>query len=882
MEVLPKSGHDSTLTCRSHRHPIEAFVDWFAKMATCSLQTIYKPLDQATREIRLAIIKPGAHDDRLRCELQTYPLQDQPDYLALSYTWGNPEKTHIMIINNIPIKVAKNLYEAFLRIRKIEKSVTIWADALCINQDCKLEKQHQVAMMADIYRGAREVVIWLGHPPGRHKFSSPEAERNLAQMGIEALSKIELLNPIHVPLTAVLQEHPNEQGSVSSLHSTSLALRPSRTEILQGSSNADETRERREQTIGNIIQHGLLSSGVRHLMSIEDTSQLLTTIKHWLVNQYFNQWLNQNGHLKDNFSIHTWNTDPGFQEWIQSIARYISKVHAHEDCILEHSIRPKNSKVRMDWSAEFCQSHISEFFEGAYEKAELEWDYDVIGAFTILSLLATGVHLHQFPFFVRSTTANPPWSSSVFWIHCVEALRSMLEVAYWNRTWIVQEVVLAQSTRFMYGRHSAPLQLVMQALERYKIHAKYCCRQYGQSCNNLVVKAWTSTVKGALGKVEELISISETVSAKQSELADFLSPQFSRRKVSNSVDRIYGVLGMICKGKGSSIVPDYHRSPVEVFTLATLAAIEDKGDLDILHEMEPTHARLEHPSWVFDWSKNTYEGSDDMDDRRMLRRFLNATDGRRAVYRNHKGALLEVESLYVDTVEEALDPLLYDTEQWDKCFVVKKWHEAAVARHIEIKRFWIPLFDGVFIDWQKGELNAVTAKDIPDLEQWMSWLNRALLSKAKRSPIDFNPLHDAHDFEHMLVMARVNKDIKPSRQLFFTTTGLLGVGYIGNGPIIRKGDEIHIVMGCRMPLLLRRDEATANCTPNIIDPSYRSQECGTKSGVGKVLPNSAPQQQEMPRHADYFRILCSCYIDGLMSGERVRDATVKGSAIFLV
>lgn len=39
---------------------------------------------------------------------------------------------------------------------------TIWADAVCINQDDILERNKQVTRMADIYRLAHRVVVWLG------------------------------------------------------------------------------------------------------------------------------------------------------------------------------------------------------------------------------------------------------------------------------------------------------------------------------------------------------------------------------------------------------------------------------------------------------------------------------------------------------------------------------------------------------------------------------------------------------------------------------------------------------------------------------------------------------------------------------------------------
>lgn len=42
------------------------------------------------------------------------------------------------------------------------KSRYLWIDAICINQDDIAEKNSQVAMMAEIYKKATRVNIWLG------------------------------------------------------------------------------------------------------------------------------------------------------------------------------------------------------------------------------------------------------------------------------------------------------------------------------------------------------------------------------------------------------------------------------------------------------------------------------------------------------------------------------------------------------------------------------------------------------------------------------------------------------------------------------------------------------------------------------------------------
>ncbi|KAF7676644.1 hypothetical protein GT037_004856 [Alternaria burnsii] len=129
------------------------------------------------------------------CDLITTKLSDAPPFRALSYTWGNPAITTPILLNNRFHPVTSNLgaaleqlpayhssiryihndYVAWAernkpgslseRTKRFEPDIGLfWIDALCINQSDLDEKSHQIPVMVDIYREAREVVMWLGKP----------------------------------------------------------------------------------------------------------------------------------------------------------------------------------------------------------------------------------------------------------------------------------------------------------------------------------------------------------------------------------------------------------------------------------------------------------------------------------------------------------------------------------------------------------------------------------------------------------------------------------------------------------------------------------------------------------------------------------------------
>jgi len=60
------------------------------------------------------------------------------------------------------VEATQNLAAALVDLRYPAEPRVLWIDAICINQKDKSERSSQVARMADIYRLADRVVVWLG------------------------------------------------------------------------------------------------------------------------------------------------------------------------------------------------------------------------------------------------------------------------------------------------------------------------------------------------------------------------------------------------------------------------------------------------------------------------------------------------------------------------------------------------------------------------------------------------------------------------------------------------------------------------------------------------------------------------------------------------
>jgi hypothetical protein len=145
-------------------------------MATSHLlcTSVYQPLhfESISRPIRLLRINPKAESDTFwdppRCELLTVDLETAPDYVALSYTWGDLQgDKQAVYINGETCEATENLY-SFLCYFRVDSEnqnghTYLWIDQLCINQKDVEERSRTVRFMADIYSRATFVVSWLGH-----------------------------------------------------------------------------------------------------------------------------------------------------------------------------------------------------------------------------------------------------------------------------------------------------------------------------------------------------------------------------------------------------------------------------------------------------------------------------------------------------------------------------------------------------------------------------------------------------------------------------------------------------------------------------------------------------------------------------------------------
>jgi hypothetical protein len=124
---------------------------------------VYTPLDPTQKEIRLLHLVPALnHDDPLVCSFSLASFDEDVDYEALSYAWGDVTPVMPVILEGKEVLITKNLHSALCHLRYLDQQRILWPDALCINQSDLRERTHQVSLMSSIYSRASSVLVWLG------------------------------------------------------------------------------------------------------------------------------------------------------------------------------------------------------------------------------------------------------------------------------------------------------------------------------------------------------------------------------------------------------------------------------------------------------------------------------------------------------------------------------------------------------------------------------------------------------------------------------------------------------------------------------------------------------------------------------------------------
>ncbi|KAF4627513.1 hypothetical protein G7Y89_g10645 [Cudoniella acicularis] len=146
---------------------------WIVILSIPHERYAYRRLDQNGGTIRLLRVTRCRKDfnnrEQFRLDLVEVPLNNPGfKYLAVSYTWG----IGTMAAKSIPVQCGENqrldvsptVFCIFKTVLQPGRTLHLWIDALCIDQNNNEEKRRQVGLMRKVYKNAFQVLICLGQP----------------------------------------------------------------------------------------------------------------------------------------------------------------------------------------------------------------------------------------------------------------------------------------------------------------------------------------------------------------------------------------------------------------------------------------------------------------------------------------------------------------------------------------------------------------------------------------------------------------------------------------------------------------------------------------------------------------------------------------------
>ncbi|KAH8646102.1 heterokaryon incompatibility protein-domain-containing protein [Xylariales sp. PMI_506] len=377
--------------------------------------------------------------------------------------------------------------------------------------------------------------------------------------------------------------------------------------------------------------------------------------------------------------------------------------------------------------------------------------------------------------------------SSSDWKRHFKALVDLFERHYWSRLWVVQEVFNGKSVQVYCGRKFLPWDIflgVSDALTRHKADLTY---------------HYKKKVSRKSRKFPHVLLFKGPVTIQIRSSHSFLDTlaQFRPKFVSDPLDKIYALLGVLPEQIRHHFIPDYNASPRKLYIDVVEYILQETRRVDVIcHAIHypPHETSLNLPTWVPNWSDFNHQKpiSRRVDVKHNAAGMVDTEFKLLGIDRN----ILRLGAIYIGKVTKRGNPLgrLIRTEEvlmtflhwWDKFQQLKNPNDEEFCRTIVLDKD---------LEWNSQEWvgacyhSIATAIDrrIPTYvlpENLRKYLNPSLSKN-----------YDSGSVLDIL------QNMVSGRSFFISD-----MDYLGMGPgHLNRGDIICVPLGCQTPVILRPD-----------------------------------------------------------------------------
>jgi len=398
--------------------------------------------------------------------------------------------------------------------------------------------------------------------------------------------------------------------------------------------------------------------------------------------------------------------------------------------------------------------------------------------------------------------------------------------------------------------------------------------------------------------------------------------KFRAKEASDQRDKVFALLGMVNYWHDQEpFQPSYRFDIGHVFRATTLDTIRGTQSLSILSgDLTRRRVNAQLPSWVMDWSYPTqrYEL-----DRLNSTSLFNTSAGNIDKIWLHGNDILEVGSVHVDSIL-AVGEALHHTQINETLATIRKWKFMAsihlypnhryspsssqlptkLTRH---DAFWLTLISDVLHDGLHSAVlpsietirprcrrarspapdaamdggfegyNSVLERSVEIWSQWARCIARDTSSRT--AVLTAADLADGVADVHYALLAATT-----SRCFFITRDG-----YMGMGPIdTQVGDEVRILLGSRVPFVVRRGEATSASSHGNTFKRCMAEKL-------QLLVSNEIQKNEREcaidkrkngdrcwKKHDCHRLVGDCFVTGIMDGELMTARPRRTEPLYII
>lgn len=550
----------------------------------------YTPLSSPD-SIRLVSILPGAYGAPLQCTIAEYSYGDVPAYECLSYAWGPPDLlgNSSIDVNGHSFAVSQELDLAIRRLRREppgreaengcenEQIRLVWIDALCINQSDILERNAQVSRMAEIYRGAWQVVAWIG------------AESEDSSLAIKFLRDMSLWSRAdrfrdadQVSVDSELSDAARvDDGQPEEEDVEEVAYEHGRLEFVENDGDRGSTNLDHDEVGEETAHDGLEDDGSdgkassTHLLAEEEVVSTISHVSSASEDYDGQVWSQSSSWLGTGTQFVLRILSSPFRRWWATLDWHTQwEWEQRWDRFKEWTFHPIST-----WKTQRAFAKLIKAYE-----AESEENFKRAGH----QLSGVPILHHEFPLRDVEPFFRPQYAAS--W----DALDNLFARPWWSRTWVVQEVWNAEKTILQCGADTlrwAHVEESMSFCEAFD-DMGYYVRE---------TPRWASW-----DRLKRRYGLAIHIAQKRlhgANLSDLLWNMWDR-EATDPRDKVYAVFGLVGEAVRARLpAVDYARSTRQVYTEAAVSVMQQERSLDILLAASGPSNRHGLPSWVPDWRR---------------------------------------------------------------------------------------------------------------------------------------------------------------------------------------------------------------------------------------------------------------------------------------